>query len=473
MTDDPERASQPHDDVTSLPRTGASEARRHVGAAGTEQRSALERIITIGQGQADISVALRQVAESLRQQEQESTNSAAEVQALINAARKQLAAVKHLEGVVTAALLKVTTTPIEHISLEVLQGINTTAQEQLANLEQLIAEAQDNTTSAQQVAELDRIGDTVHTALSDLEAAELPEPVTALSSVVDRTVEEIAKLDFDTMFSDLTQAAARLAEGHLEETVPEPRMAEGIALARSLNHIAASMARSREERLHNHRDLEGFAKAAAHDLQEPLRTIGMYASLLRQRYADALDDQGKQFLDVIQDAVKRERTLVHDLLEFARLGAARTHHEVVDARVLVTQVIEEYASLIEATGATITVTSLPMVQADQTEFTQLWRNLIGNALKFRRHDVAPVIQVTMTQEVDSWHFVVTDNGIGFDQQYAERVLGMMEQLQTTLRFEGSGLGLAICRKIVEQAGGQLWVESKLGKGSEFHFTWPA
>lgn len=471
MTDDALSPSLHLNDVTTFNSEGVSEARRHVDEAGAEQSSALERIITIGRGQADITIALRQVAESLRQQD--STRSTAEVQALVGTARRQLAAVTHLEGVVAAALHKVTTTPIEHISVDVLQGISATARDQLANLEQLISEAQDNTTSVKQVAELERIGETVHLALHDSREDQVAEPVTALSLMVQRTVEEIAKLNLGTMFSDLTQAAARLAEGHLGETIPEPRLTEGVALARSLNHIAASMARSREERLSSNRDLEGFARAAAHDLQEPLRTIGMYASLLGHRYADVLDEQGRHYLSVIQDALNRERTLVHDLLEFAHLGAAEQARVETDASLIVAQVIREYASLIALTGATLTVPPLPVIHADSAEIKQLWRNLIGNALKFRRQDVAPVISIQATHDAGAWQFVVKDNGIGFEQHYADRVFGMMQRLHTGLRFEGSGLGLAICTKIVERAGGRLWVQSEPGMGSAFYFTWPA
>jgi signal transduction histidine kinase len=469
MTDDAAPASPPRPDAT-VHRDGVNEARRHVNAAGMQQSSALERIITIGRGQSEIAVALREVTETLRH---DTVKSAAEVQALITTARRQLAAVTHLERVVEAALRQVTTTPVEHISAQVLQGIRDTANEQLANLEQLIAEAQDHT-SPRQAAELERIGDTVHTALQDHHdaAEQTAEPVAVLSRVVHLTAEEIVRLDLESMFGDLTDAAARLALGHLGESVPEPQLAEGVALARSLNHIAASLARSRDERLSSHRDLEGFARAAAHDLQEPLRTIGMYASLLSHRYGEVLDDQGRQYLDVIQDALKRERELVHDLLAFARLGAAEPNREDADAHALVAHVVEEYAPSIAATNATVTVAPLPMVRADRAEFSQLWRHLIGNALKFRRHDAAPIIDVRVVHDAGAWQFVVQDNGIGFDQQYADRVFGMMERLHTTLRFEGSGLGLAICKKIVERAGGRLWVESTPGSGSSFHFTWP-
>ncbi len=471
MTDDPRTISLHSDSGAAFTREGVDEARRHVDEAGAEQSSALERIITIGRGQANITVALRQVAESLRRQD--TTRSTAEVQALVGTAQRQLAAVTHLEGVVAAALFSVTATPIEHISVDVLQGISAKARDQLANLEQLIAEAQDNTTSVQQVAELERIGETVHTALHDHQEAQVAEPLMSLSLAVQHTVEEIAKLDLETMFGDLSQAAARLAQGHLGETVPEPLMAEGVALARSLNHIAASMARSEEERLSSNRDLEGFARAASHDLQEPLRTIGMYASLLDQRYAHVLDDQGRQYLSVIQDALKRERKLVHDLLEFARLGAAENNQAETDAGLIVAQVIGEFATLISATGAVFTVAPLPVVVASEAEFLQLWRNLIGNALKFRQQDVTPLISVHVVRDEQAWHFTLEDNGIGLKQEYSERVFGMMERLHTSLRFEGSGLGLAICRKIVERAGGRLWLESEPGTGSVFHFTWPA
>ena len=470
MTDDAAPSSLPEHEAARFPRDGVTEARRHVNEAGAEQSSALERIITIGRGQADIAVALRDVAQTLSQQD--SARSAAEVQTLMDTAQRQLAAVHHLEGIVQAALREVTTTPVVHISAQVLQGISDTAHEQLANLDQLIAEAQDSTTSSEQAQELERIGDSVHTAVQNNESEQVAERVASLRMAVQHTADEITRLDLESMFSDLTDAAARLALGHLGEAVPEPRMAEGVALARSLNHIATSLARSREERLNSHRDLEGFARAAAHDLQEPLRTIGMYASLFRHRYAEVLDEQGLQYLEVIQDALKRERELVHDLLEFARLGAAEPNRGDADASSIVKQVIGEYAALIAATNANVTVEPLPMVHADRAEFTQLWRHLIGNALKFRRHDVAPVISVRSAQHTEEWEFLIEDNGIGFEQQYAERVFGMMERLHTTLRFEGSGLGLAICKKIVERAGGRLWVESKPGSGSTFHFSWP-
>ncbi|CAM3687378.1 histidine kinase [Deinococcus saxicola] len=469
MTDDAPLLSLPPESVTILNRDGISEARRHVDEAGAEQNSALERIITIGRGQADITVALQQVAASLRRQD--GARSTAEVEALVGTARRQLAAVTHLEGVVAAALHKVTSTPIEHISVDVLRGISATARDQLTNLEQLLAEAQDTATSSHQMAELERIGETVHSALDSREGRGA-EPVTSLSLMVEQTVDEIAKLNLESMFSDLTQAASRLAQGHLGETVPEPSMSEGVALARSLNHIAASLTRSREERLSSSRDLEGFARAASHDLQEPLRTIGMYTSLLGQRYADVLDDQGRQYLSVIQDALRRERGLVHDLLEFARLGAAEQHQVETDAGLIVAQVIGDSAALIASTGAVITVAPLPSLRADPLELSRLWRHLIGNALKFRRQGVPPVIDVRVTRDAEVWQFVVVDNGMGFEQQYAERIFGMMERLHTSLRFEGSGLGLAICTKIVEQAGGRLWVDSEPGTGSAFHFTWP-
>ncbi len=470
MPDESSPPSAPPDQPNPFNRQGVSDARRHVDEAGAEQSSALERIITIGRGQADITVALRQVAETLRRED--TTKSTAEIQALVATARRQLAAVQHLEGVVSAALHKVTTTPIEHISVDVLQGISITAREQLTNLEQLIAEAQSGTTTARQVAELERIGDTVHSALGNPHSGEVLEPVTSLSLMVQKTVEEIATLDFEAMFGDLTRAAGRLAQGHLGETVPEPLMAEGVALARSLNHIAASMSRAREERLSSHRDLEGFARAAAHDLQEPLRTVGMYASLLERRYADVLDDQGRQYFVVIQDALKRERLLVRDLLEFARLGAAAYSVTETDAGLIVGEVIDEYAELLRTTGARFTVAPLPIIQADPAEFTQLWRNLIGNALKFRRAGVAPDIDLQVARDGEAWHFVLEDNGIGVEPQYAEQVFGMLNRLHSSLRFEGSGLGLAICTKIVERVGGRLWLESEPGQGSAFHFTWP-
>ncbi|THF84363.1 hypothetical protein E7T09_20365 [Deinococcus sp. KSM4-11] len=469
MSDHPSFLSVFTEQATPANHDGAREARRHVNEAGIEQSSALERIITIGRGQGDISMALQQVAASLRSPD--TTRSPAEVQSLMGTARRQLAAVAHLEGVVAAALHAVRVTPVEHISVEVLQGISATARDQLANLEQLIAEAQDTTTSVQHQAELEQICATVHTAL-DIQDRQIAEPVASLSMVVEQTVDEIAKLNLESMFNDLTQAAGRLAQGHLDETVPEPLLSEGVALARSLNHIAAFMARSRDERLSTNRDLEGFARAASHDLQEPLRIIGMYASLLSQRYSDVLDVQGQQYLGVIQDALKRERVLVHDLLEFARLGAAEQRHVQIDAAVVVAEVIDEYAALIGATETLVTVAPLPTVHADPLEFTQLWRNLIGNALKFRREEGRPVISVRVTLDAEVWHFVVEDNGMGFDQRYADQVFGMLERLQTALHFEGSGLGLAISTKIVERAGGRLWVDSELGTGSVFHFTWP-
>jgi len=240
----------------------------------------------------------------------------------------------------------------------------------------------------------------------------------------------------------------------------EDRVAERTA---ELRHANAELARSNAE-------LERFAYVASHDLQEPLRTISGFTELLGLRYADHLDDKGQVYLRLVSRGAQRMKTLIDDLLVFSRLNAVQEPFALVDLRDVFAEVTAQLHALTEQTGARVETDALPVVAGARGELTQLFLNVVSNALKFRREGVAPHVRVTASEESDAWHVTVTDNGIGIEKQYHERVFGLFQRLHARETYEGSGLGLAIVRKVAERHGGRVWLEGQPGAGTCVHVT---
>ncbi len=220
-------------------------------------------------------------------------------------------------------------------------------------------------------------------------------------------------------------------------------------------------------------ELERFAYIASHDLQEPIRTVTSFAGLVRRRYATLLDERGQGYLHTIELGAERLKTLVDDLLVFSRLNAELPPLRVVMAAEPLNEALSRLGAALQNIDATLSVGAMPMVRGDAPRLAQLFQNLIGNAIKFRRNDVPLEIGVSAAQEGNLWHFHVSDNGIGIEDRFHERIFEMFQRLHGRQHYEGTGLGLAICQKIVTQHGGQLWVESTPDIGSTFHFTLPA
>ncbi len=225
----------------------------------------------------------------------------------------------------------------------------------------------------------------------------------------------------------------------------------------------------------SNQELEQFAYVSSHDLQEPLRKIQSFGARLRKGCADTLDDKNKDYLDRIIGAAERMRGLIHDLLALSRITSNRRPFEHVALREIMDNVMSDLTVLIEETGATITVGNLNTIEADPVQLHQLFQNLIGNALKFHRDSIAPVIDIqsrTSTRAVVDGlpmecEITVTDNGIGFDMRYIDRIFAPFQRLHSRNEFAGTGMGLAICRKIVERHSGSVTATSEIDSGTTF------
>lgn len=239
------------------------------------------------------------------------------------------------------------------------------------------------------------------------------------------------------------------------------------ALARQ----AAELARANTDLARSNQELERFAYVASHDLQEPLRAIASYSQLLARRYRGNLDPAADKFIGYIVDGATRLQQLINDLLTFSRVGTRGTDAAPTDAEVVLAEATANLAMSIVESGAVVSHEPLPTVTADRLQLVQLFQNLIGNAVKFRA-DSPPRIQVAAERQNGAWEFVVSDNGIGIDPQYFDRIFVIFQRLQGVDEYPGTGIGLAICKRIVERHGGRIWVDSEPGRGSTFHFTLP-
>jgi PAS domain S-box-containing protein len=218
--------------------------------------------------------------------------------------------------------------------------------------------------------------------------------------------------------------------------------------------------------------LEHFAYAASHDLQEPLRTIGSYAQLLQRQDGPQLSPTGTKCIGFITSAVTRMSTLIKDLLTYARSGVEKEPAVSVSLDEEVEAALSQLQGAIQEAGATLTHTPLPTITAEHSQITRLFLNLIGNAIKYRSADRPPEIRISAASHDDHWTTIsIADNGIGFSEEYAERIFNPFTRLHGQ-EYSGSGVGLTICRRIVERWGGRIWAESKPGEGSIFHFTLP-
>jgi len=228
---------------------------------------------------------------------------------------------------------------------------------------------------------------------------------------------------------------------------------------------------SNRELARSNEDLEQFAYVASHDLQEPLRIMSSFSQLLQKRYKDRLDQDADEFIGFIVDAAARMQKLITDLLAYSRAGHGDTDMVEVDCNRLVRKLVENMTPTIEAADGQVTFDRLPVVTAHEAGMNQLFQNLIGNALKFRGEQ-PPRIHISARQADEEWIFSVRDHGIGIEPQYSQRIFMIFQRLHPKDKYAGTGIGLSICKKIVENLGGRIWMESELGKGSTFYFTVP-
>ena len=229
----------------------------------------------------------------------------------------------------------------------------------------------------------------------------------------------------------------------------------------------------------SNRELEEFAYVASHDLQEPLRKIITFGDRLRSKYGRVLSEVGQDYLMRMQNAAVRMQRLITDLLNLSRIATSGQPFEQIDLAIIVADVVKDLETLIEQSDATIELDRLPTLMADAVQMRQLFQNLIGNAIKFRQIGIAPVIKISSTVEESAvttcphYSISIQDNGIGFEEKYANRIFQSFQRLYGVDQYEGTGMGLAICRRIVERHGGNLYAKSQPKVGTTFIISLPA
>lgn len=216
-------------------------------------------------------------------------------------------------------------------------------------------------------------------------------------------------------------------------------------------------------------ELERFAYVSSHDLQEPIRSIVGFSQLLERKYKDTIDGEAEQYLSYITEASFRISKLVSALLEYTRLGKERKI-EKIDLKEKVNNILMDHARLIQDNNATIHVDNLPMIEGCEVEITQLFQNIIQNAIKFRKLGTPPLIIIKYEDTHSHWCFSIKDNGIGIDMEFKDQIFIIFKRLHTRAVYEGTGIGLSLCKKIVELHDGKIWIESEMGMGTTFFFT---
>ena len=256
-------------------------------------------------------------------------------------------------------------------------------------------------------------------------------------------------------------------------------------LERRVRLRTAQLWEKNEELVRSNQELQLFAQIASHDLQEPLRKIRTFGDRLRTKCGDGLDEVGKDYLSRMQGAAERMQTLIQDLLSYARVTSKAQPFQSVDLRDIVEGVLSDLETRLETTGGRVDIDKLPRIEADPLQMRQLFQNLIGNALKYHKPNVRPIVKVS-AQPIEGnlnlspgastgnrrWQIVVEDNGIGFEDEYEERIFTMFQRLHGRSEYEGTGVGLAICRKIIERHGGTIIAKGVPDQGSTFTITFP-
>jgi two-component system, chemotaxis family, sensor kinase Cph1 len=255
-----------------------------------------------------------------------------------------------------------------------------------------------------------------------------------------------------------------------------PEIAAALNLRKAIVNIvlrqAEELAILAQDLERSNAELKKFAYVASHDLQEPLNQVANYVQLLEMRYNDKLDEDAQEFIDFAVEGVSLMQTLIDDILVYSKVDLKGNEWELTDLEIPLNHALGNLRGRINETGAVITYDALPTIMADSTQIMQLFQNLLANAIKFQKPGEPPQIHIGVQRQELSWVFSVTDNGIGLEPQFADRVFVIFQRLHTRDEYPGSGMGLAICKKIVECHRGQIWVDSVPQQGATFQFTIP-
>ncbi len=234
--------------------------------------------------------------------------------------------------------------------------------------------------------------------------------------------------------------------------------------AEELDRAIAELARSKAE-------LEQLTYVNSHELQEPVHMVARCVNLLQRRYKDKIDSHTGKIIGYALDGANRMQRLIGDLLAYSRVDSEDKEFAPTNCEAIFDRALANLKAAVEESGTVVSHDALPTVMGDDSQLTQLFQNLMGNAIKFHGEE-PPGVHVSVQKEENEWLFSVQDNGIGIDPEHSERVFMIFQRLHTEADYPGTGIGLAICKKIVERHGGRIWVDSEPGKGSTFYFTIP-
>jgi PAS domain S-box-containing protein len=288
--------------------------------------------------------------------------------------------------------------------------------------------------------------------------------------VVSRSGEVIGGLFFGH------ENAGVFTEAH-ERIVSRVSTQAAIAIDNARLYKAAELARVQAQSAsrdleRSNTDLERFALVASHDLQEPLRMVTSFSQLLARRYKGQLDERADEYLEYILSGTKRMAALIDDLLSYSQIVHSTEKGVPVDCGELLDKVLESCRVTTEESGAVVTRDPLPTVDGDEGQISQLFHNLLTNALKYQKREVRPEVHVSAQRTANEWLFSFRDNGIGIAKEHLEQIFVIFKRLHKKTEYPGTGIGLALCQRIIEGRAGRIWVESEPGSGSTFYFTWP-
>jgi signal transduction histidine kinase len=289
--------------------------------------------------------------------------------------------------------------------------------------------------------------------------------------VMDNIPRELKKSQITGLKMLARQVIAQL-EARQTQQKYATKESELLAALRFQSRAEEELERQRKELARSNAELEQFAYVVSHDLQEPLRMVASYLQLFEQRYKEKLDTKADEFISYAVDGAVRMQTLINNLLSFSRVSTRGQSFKLVDCNIILQQALANLKLVIQETEALITYDELPQLMVDETQFAQLFQNLISNAIKFRRN-IVPQIHIGVAKKEEEWIFSVQDNGVGIEEQYIKRIFIIFQRLHSKNKYSGNGIGLAICQKIVERHNGCIWVESEPGQGSIFYFTIPS
>ncbi|ONI80839.1 histidine kinase [Saccharothrix sp. ALI-22-I] len=321
---------------------------------------------------------------------------------------------------------------------------------------------------------LEQAADEARRSLDDV-ADEMLWLVVTLGVLLVLIIAGVAVMLYRIVIAPLSGLAAdvrQVSSGDFSHAVEAGGPRETVMLGQDVEAMRVRILADLEELRRSNSELEQFAYVASHDLQEPLRKVASFCQLLERRYSGQLDERGEQYLRFAVDGAKRMQVLINDLLAFSRVGRMSREQTLVDCDELVAEVLDNYSEVIERTGATIEVADLPTVRGEASLLGGVFGNLVNNALKFHGEN-PPRVRVDVERNGEFWTFSVSDEGIGINAEYAERIFVIFQRLHHKDDYPGTGIGLAMCRKIIEYHGGTIWLDTSRDTGTTFKFTLPA